>query len=151
MPGPNEAVPSSRVKLFILPADQSPPIPLGLCEDASATKVIASENFMTIGDPVVPDNVSNIEQGRVRWGKVHQVNPDVISKLTPRIQRWTQFQPFNVLAIDPDTNDPIWLAVGIRPESIDFNVRGGAAMRQNYQGLCRYVLTDAEVKEAAAA
>lgn len=151
MPGPNEAIPSSRAKLFVLPADGGQPIPLGLVEDVSATKVIASENFQTVGDPVTPDNVSNIEQGRIRWGKVHLVNPDEMSKITPRIQKWTQFRSFNLLAIDPVTNDPIFLAVGCRPESVDLNFRGGAAARQNFQGLCRYVLTDSEVKQAAAA
>ena len=145
-----DPIPSSRVKLFILPADQSEPIALGLVEDFSATKNIASENFKTVGSSVVPDNVSNIEEGRVRWGRVFTPDPQYLAAVAPRIAEWNRFESFMVLAIDPDTNDPIALAVGVRPESLDFTVRGGAAARSNYNGLCRYGLLGAEVKHAAA-
>lgn len=146
-----EALSSARAKLFVLPADQSEPIPLGLVEEFSFQKPIRSENFMTVGSGVVPDNVSNIEEGRVRWGRVYTPDPAVLAAISPRIAQWTKFRPFNVLALDADTGDPIALCVGVRPESVDFSVRGGAAARQNYSGICRYVLVNDEVKQAAAA
>lgn len=144
-----DPIPSSRVKLFILAPDQSEPIALGLVEDFSASKNVRSENFLTVGSPVPPDNVSNIEEGRVRWGRVFTPDPQYLAAVTPRIADWTKFGAFNLLALDPDTNDPIALAVGVRPESLDFTVRGGSAARQNYSGLCRYVLLGSEVKQAA--
>lgn len=149
--GPTDAIPSARVALFILPKGGSAPIPLALCEDFAATKAIASENFRTIGTPVVPANVSNIEEGRIRWGKVHTQDPATLATITPLIATWTAHQPFNVLALDPDTGDPVAMAVGVRPESLDLQARGGAAIRQNYTGLCRYVLLGPEVKSGRAA
>jgi len=146
---PTDAIPSSRVALFLLPKDGNTPIPLALVEDFAISKVIASENFQTIGVPVVPDNVSNIEQGRVRWGRVHQQDPTIQGAISPKIATWNQFQPFNLLAVDPESGDPVGMAIGVRPETLDFQVRGGAALRSNYTGLCRYVLTGPEVKESA--
>jgi hypothetical protein len=148
MPG-QEPIPSCRVKLFVMPTDKTQPIPLGLVEDFSATKAIRSENFVTVGDVTPPDNVSNFEDARVRWGKVFQPDPQVLEAITPRIERWTKWKPFNLLALDPDTNEPIAAAIGVRPESIDFTVRGGAAARQQYSGICKKVLLGDEVKQSS--
>jgi len=148
---PQEAIPSCRVKLFILPADQTDTLPLGLCEDFSANKQIASENFRTVGTGVVPDNVSNIEEGRFRWGKVFQIDEALRAAITPTIREWSSFKPFNLLALDPVDNMPICMLVGCRPDSLDFNARGGAAARQNYTGICRYIMLGDEVQQAAAA
>lgn len=146
---PQDAIPSSRVALFVLPKDGSTPIPLALVEDFAVSKVVASENFTTIGVPVVPDNVSNIEQGRVRWGRVHQQDPTIQAAISPQIAQWNRFKPFNLLAVDPESGDPVAMAVGVRPETMDYQVRGGAALRSNYTAICRYVLTGPEVKKSA--
>jgi hypothetical protein len=148
---PNEAIPSCRVKLFILPAGQNDSLPLGLCEDFSGTKQIASENFRVVGHPVVPDNVSNTEEARFRWGKVHQVDEQLRAAITPTIREWASFKPFNLLALDPIDNTPIAMLVGCRPDSLDFNARGGTAARQNYTGIARYMMLGDEVQQAAAA
>lgn len=148
---PQEAIPSCRVKLFILPAGSTDSLPLGLCEDFSANKQIASENIRSIGSPVVPDNVSNIEEGRFRWGKVYQTDEALRRAITPTIREWTEFKAFNLLALDPVDNTPIAMLVDCRPDSVDFTVRGGAAARQNYTGICRFIMLGDEVQQAAAA
>jgi hypothetical protein len=152
MPGPTEAVASSRAKLYLVPpAAGADPIFLGLVEDVSFDKQIRVENIAEIGTGIVRQNVSNLEEGRVRWGKVHQVDPTTARVLYPQISRWTEYQPFAILLLDPVTNGPIAMAIDVRAETGTFMVRGGSAMRQNFTGICRYVLLDDEVKEAAAA
>lgn len=151
MPGPKEVVASCRAKIFILPRDNSAPIPLALAEDLTISKAIAAENFQVIGSATPPDNVKNSEQGRVRWTKVHQVDPEFMGAITPRIRQWTEHQAFNLLVQDPITNEPIALCIGVQPEGVDLTFRGGVATRQNFTGICRQVLSDEEVTQAAAA
>lgn len=146
----NEPIPSSRVKLFLIPRDSSQLIPLGFVEDFSAQMQYRSENIVEIGSLVPPDNVVNYGEGRVRWGKVHQVNPQVRAMLAPTISHPTDFQQFAVLAQDPVDNNPVALVVDVLPEMIDFNVRGGAAARSNFSGIARFALFGDEVREAAA-
>jgi len=142
----HEAIPSSRAKVFLVPPDGSSPIPLALVEDFVASKVIRSENFESLGEPVPPDNVSNNEQGRVRWSKVHQLDSATLAVITPRIARWVAYEAFSILVLDPETNEPIALAVDVRANAFDLSMRAGQAVRANFDGLCRYVLLGDEVK-----
>lgn len=150
MATPNEPIPSSRVKLFLLPRNSSQLLPLGFVEDFSAQMQYRSENIMEIGSFVPPDNVVNYGEGRVRWGKVHQVNPEVRRILAPTIANAVSFRQFSILAMDPVDNQPLALIVDALPEMIDLNVRGGAAARSNFSGIARFALFGDEVKEAAA-
>lgn len=150
MPLQYEPIPSSRAKVFVIPPDGGSPIPLALVEDFVASKVERAENLEGIGEPVPLTNVSNNEQGRCRWSKVHQLDPATLSVVTPRIQRWTAYKAFSILVLDPETNEPIALCVDVRANAFDLSMRSGQAVRSNFDGLCRYVLLGDEVKQAAA-
>jgi len=146
----NEAIPSARVKLFLVPAGSGDTIALGLVEDCSARNDQDSENFKTIGEPIPPDNVTNFEQGRIRWGKVYQANDVQRGIYAPRVAEFTSYESFDLLALDPKDNKPIFLAVGCRPNSVDFTARGGASPREQYDGICRVVLFGQEIQTALA-
>lgn len=150
MPGPNEPISSAQIELFILPGDRSPNLPLGLVENCRLGKRLTSEMYQTLGNPVPADGATNNEVGEVSWTKVHTVDDALMRTITPEIAKWTAFKPFNLLGIDPDTKDPIFLAVGCRPQSVDMNFQGGTSARHNYSATCRYVLLGGEVKKAAA-
>lgn len=151
--GPQEAIPSSRVKVFVIPQREDGgriPLLIALVEDLNVDKDIASENFLTLGTGVVLDNVENIEQGRVRWGKVHQLDPEYHRTVLPQIAKWTEHKPFDLLGVDPDTNAFIFLAVGVRPQVDSLVARGGSAVREQFSGICRYVARGEEIGKAAA-
>lgn len=153
MPQQNEAIPSARVKVFLVPPAGTgrQPLPVGLVEDVSVPGTYRSENFTTVGDSHPVDSVVNFMEGAVRFTKVYQDNDDVNRTIVPRMDEFASYSTFDLLAVDPKDNRPIVMAQGCLPQNLDFNARGGMAPRMQYSGICRAVLRGAELQQAMAA
>lgn len=147
-----DAISSARVRIFVVPPGDGEPEPVAYVEDCRAEKRFQTEIINEVGKGPGVDTVPNTENGMVSWGRVKKFNDQTLHELTqPQIARWTQFQPFNLLGIDPDTGKPVFLAVGVAPQSVSNMFQAGRACRENYQGVCQYILIGEEVEQAAAA
>ena len=62
--------------------------------------------------------------------------------------KYADYKEFDIVAVDPHDNKPIARLIGCRPQSLDSNVTNGRAMRENFQGLCRYLKRGAEISES---
>lgn len=151
MAAEHEPIPSARVKLYVVPPGGGAAILVGLVEDFSTSMQYRSENFMAVGEPIPPDNVTNFGDGRLRWGKVHQLNNELQQVIAPQVATFTQYDAFDLLALDPKDNKPIKYVLGARADSLEFLARGGAAPRENFQGICRAVLHGDEISKATGA
>lgn len=148
MPEPNRLVASSRSMLFLISPVSLDSLPLGFVENFSANKQIMSENALAVGAYIPPDNVVNAEQGRVQWGRFYTRDPALTAIVTPRIASFMEFEAYRLLAMDPKDGKAIALAIDVLPEAFDLQLRGGAAARNNYTGLCRAILLDDEISRA---
>lgn len=149
----DEAIPSARVKVFLVPPQGSgrDPLPIGLVEDTSLDQRFRSENLPALGDPHPVDNVVNMEDGSVSFNAVYRDNPDVLRVIAPRIAEFTSYERFDMLVLDPKDNKPIKMAKGLIPENLRFNAQAGRAPRLQYSGICLVVLSGEEVSQALAA
>jgi hypothetical protein len=146
-----EGIPSARVSLFVIPRRQgAQPIAVGFVEQFTATKRYAVEVINELGQGPGVDTIPNNENGMVGWGRVVKfADQNLLNETRQRISEWNNFNPFNLLAVDPETGKPIALAVGVAPESIDLQTQNGRAMRENYRGVCQKVLLGDEISQAA--
>lgn len=152
MPNATEALSSARVLLYVIPPEGGgEPLPLALVEDFTAGKRVRSENFPEVGRGTPRANVTNYNDGFLRWSKVYQLAPDLHEKIAPRVNEFSSYEAFDVMAVDERDNRPIKYCRGCRPESLDFTVRAGMAPRENYSGICLTVLGEDEIQEALGA
>lgn len=146
----NEAIPSVRVKCFLVPPTSTgrPALPIGLVEQIGLDARYRSELFTTVGDPHPVDGVVNFEDGAVNFGAVYEDNPDVLKVIVPAIDDFTRYEKFSILTVDPNDNAPITMAVGCLPERLQFRVDGGRAARLSYSGMAEVILRGAEITKA---
>lgn len=148
MPGDNETIASSRCKLFMRPGDGGKATLMALVEDFSCTDQLTPEMLQGIGDFVPTDSVVNTMAGAFRWGRVHRLNRTILRTIKPEVARYAEYEEFEILAVDPKDNKPIARLIGCRPQSLDTSVSNGRSVRENYQGLCRYIKRGAEISES---
>lgn len=147
-----DGISSARARLFIVPPDGSKPFSIGYVEQFRTDKRYQPDVINEIGQGPAVEVIPTTENGMVSWGRVRRFNDQAVLDATrPRIAQWTKYRTYNLLVIDPDTGKSIALAVGIAPQSIDMTTQNGRAVRENYQGACKYVLTGDEIQEAALA
>lgn len=148
MPAPNKAVSSHRSLVFVINPTTLDTLPLTFVENFTAEKAVMSENFITVGSPIPPDNTINIEQGRISWTRVYTQTPELTRVITPRIKEYCQYQAYRLLVVDPCDGKAIALVIDALPEAFGILLTGGRAARSNYTGLCRVVLLEDEINEA---
>lgn len=151
MAGNNEAIPSSRAKLFVAPADGSgQPVLMGLVEQFSFDDNPTPELLQGIGDFTPTDGVMNTMSGTFRWGKVHKLDPSIMNAVRPQVDRYTEYNGFDLLLTDPKDDKPIARLIGCLISTFATDVQNGRSIRENVQGVCRLIRRGAEVTRSAA-
>ena len=145
MPGNDQSIPASLVEVFVIPPGGGVPILLGIVEQFNATDQPASENLLSIGKFVAPDSVVNNTQGRLSWGRVHTLNPQLLATIKPVAAQFATYKAFDIMAVDPSDGKAIFHCRGVLPESLDTQAANGRALRENYNGICREVVRGAEI------
>lgn len=144
-----EALSSARVLIYVIPPPGAgEPLPIALVEEFTASERFRSENLPEVGRGTPRTNVTNLKEGSLRWGKVYQLANDLHEKIGPRVNEFSSYEAFDVMAVDERDNKPLKYCRGCRPESLDFTVRAGMAPRENYSGICLAVLGGDEIAEA---
>lgn len=138
--GLNDAIESARVLLYAVDNRLSESVELALIEQVVAGRAVRSDNVRAIGHPIPPTNVTNMEEGQVRWSRAYCLRPDIERVIAPIISDWFQFKSFDLMGMDPEDGKLLFLAVGVRPTMLDFESRAGQYVRQNYTAICRAVL-----------
>ncbi|MEO8602986.1 MAG: hypothetical protein ABI629_10445 [bacterium] len=145
----NNVISSARALIFVVPGDGSDPIFLQIVEDLRMEKVYQGEILSGLGQGVGVDSSLNNEQGTVQWGRVPRMEQRVLDAIAPHINEWTQFERFNLLAVDAVTRKGLATAVGVIPGSLGLGFQNGRATRENYRGECLYIQVGEETAQAA--
>lgn len=139
------ALNSARTRITLSSGEAGANVEPGILEDISFSPEYTSENLIGVGNVFPPDNVVNNTQGTIRFTAVFTNPRDadssrVYAVLTPRLQRFIQALPFDVVVDDILQRNTLLVALGCRPRSFEVTMAGGRAARVSFNGICRAVL-----------